>query len=123
MQGHFFWDRPDTWPGRRVSIGASRRKSSDETRNAEITMVANSRLLFFLAGLLAVSVVQPALAQRGSREGTRTRGDNARAAGRSRLPEKGTQLPIVKAVDDQGQEFSTASLRGSHTVLVFGCLT
>jgi len=29
----------------------------------------------------------------------------------------------VTAVDEQGQHFSTATLRGSYTVLVFGCLT
>ena len=39
------------------------------------------------------------------------------------VPAVGTMLPEVTAIDEQGKEFSTASLRGKHTVLVFGCLT
>ena len=39
------------------------------------------------------------------------------------LPEVGTTLPTVTVFDEQGKEFSTASLRGQHSVLVFGCLT
>lgn len=35
----------------------------------------------------------------------------------------GTPLPDVTVFDEQGKEFKTASLRGSYTVLVFGCLT
>ena len=37
--------------------------------------------------------------------------------------QKAETLPTVRAVDEQGRDFSTASLRGSYTVLVFGCLT
>ena len=43
--------------------------------------------------------------------------------GSSQMPQPGTILPMVKVVDEQGRDFSTASLRGSYTVLVFGCLT
>ncbi len=32
-------------------------------------------------------------------------------------------LPTVNVFDAQGNPLSTASLRGSYTVLVFGCLT
>ena len=32
-------------------------------------------------------------------------------------------LPTVNVFDGQGNPLSTASLRGSYTVLVFGCLT
>lgn len=39
------------------------------------------------------------------------------------LPEVGEQLPEVNVFDDKGEQFSTKSLRGKHTVLVFGCLT
>jgi cytochrome oxidase Cu insertion factor (SCO1/SenC/PrrC family) len=35
----------------------------------------------------------------------------------------GTTLPKVNVYDEQGERFSTASLKGSYTVLVFGCLT
>lgn len=41
----------------------------------------------------------------------------------NRLPEVGSSIPVVRAFDEQGQVFSTASLKGSYTVLVFGCLT
>lgn len=41
----------------------------------------------------------------------------------NRLPEVGSSVPKVSAFDEQGQVVSTASLRGSYTVLVFGCLT
>ena len=39
------------------------------------------------------------------------------------LPAVGSPLPVVTLYDEQGQEFSTAGLRGHHSVLVFGCLT
>ncbi len=56
--------------------------------------------------------------QRGSRPGS---------AGASSLHrvglEIGKTLPSVNIFDDQGKEFSTASLKGSYTVLTFGCLT
>lgn len=39
------------------------------------------------------------------------------------LPQSGTFMPKVDVYDDAGQVFSTAKLKGSYTVLVFGCLT
>ena len=39
------------------------------------------------------------------------------------LENRGTMLPNTSAYDEQGEKFSTAELRGSYTVLVFGCLT
>lgn len=39
------------------------------------------------------------------------------------MPKVGSQLPRVEAFDEHGQPFSTASLRGRYSVLVFGCLT
>lgn len=42
---------------------------------------------------------------------------------KSAIPATGTQLPNVKAFDEFGNQFSTSSLRGSYSVLVFGCLT
>jgi cytochrome oxidase Cu insertion factor (SCO1/SenC/PrrC family) len=32
-------------------------------------------------------------------------------------------LPDVVLYDEHGEEFSTTSLRGQYSVLVFGCLT
>lgn len=62
---------------------------------------------FIAVNLLFMSILSPAIAQRGG----------------SQTPAPGTMLPKVTAFDEQGQEFSTTSLRGSYTVLVFGCLT
>lgn len=66
----------------------------------------------FAACLLLVLGAGTALAQ-----------PTARRPGGNSLPAVGTMLPTVEAFDDQGQVVSTASLRGSYTVLVFGCLT
>ena len=43
--------------------------------------------------------------------------------GNATLPLQGKALPVVQAFDADGQLVSTASLKGSYTVLVFGCLT
>jgi len=32
-------------------------------------------------------------------------------------------VPDISLYDDRGKEFSTTSLRGQYSVLVFGCLT
>jgi cytochrome oxidase Cu insertion factor (SCO1/SenC/PrrC family) len=72
------------------------------------------RTAFLLIPVLACTMV-PTLAQ--PPRDSRSRG------GGSQLPQPGTILPTVKAVDEQGRDFSTTSLRGSYTVLVFGCLT
>ncbi len=39
------------------------------------------------------------------------------------LPAVGTMVPDISLYDDHGNEFSTTSLRGQYSVLVFGCLT
>jgi|TARA_B110000495_G_C23026355_1_gene610001 cytochrome oxidase Cu insertion factor (SCO1/SenC/PrrC family) len=74
-------------------------------------MIRSSLLLVTMLGYM----VMPTFAQPGN--GPRSRG------GGGQLPQTGTLLPTVTAVDEQGQHFSTATLRGSYTVLVFGCLT
>jgi cytochrome oxidase Cu insertion factor (SCO1/SenC/PrrC family) len=40
-----------------------------------------------------------------------------------KAPQVGEPLPDVTLLDADGKEFRLASLRGKHTVLVFGCLT
>lgn len=69
--------------------------------------------------------------QRGNRQGGNRQGGNrpggpgspgSGALDRAGL-EVGKKLPDVKIFDDQGKEFSTSSLKGSYTVLTFGCLT
>ena len=46
----------------------------------------------------------------------------ARRAGGT-LPEVGKVIPEITLYDARGEEFSTTSLRGQYSVLVFGCLT
>jgi len=67
-------------------------------------------LTLSIAALLLISL--PALAQRpgGGRGGD--------------LPFKaGDSLPEASGVDAQGKPFHLKDLKGSHAVLVFGCLT
>lgn len=72
-----------------------------------------NRSLVLAFQLLVLSAFSPVLAQRG---GPPRGGDSG-------VPAVGTMLPVVSAYDEQGNEFSTATLKGSYTVLVFGCLT
>lgn len=44
-------------------------------------------------------------------------------AQQSRVPTAGTQMPAITLFDEDGNEFSTESLKGKHSVVVFGCLT
>ena len=39
------------------------------------------------------------------------------------LPAVGSTLPDVTVFDEEGEPFTTTSLRGHYSVLVFGCLT
>ena len=54
---------------------------------------------------------------------------NSQSRGRStggfdqQAPAIGQPLPDVKLNTADGKEFSTSQLKGSYTVLVFGCLT
>ncbi len=77
-----------------------------------------SRNLLLAAEFVLVLMVTPAAAQRGgpSRADGPTRGGG-------NIPTVGEMLPELSAFDEQGEHFSTASMRGSYTVLVFGCLT
>lgn len=65
--------------------------------------------LLGLALAWSSGMASPALAQPGGRSQS--------------LPLQGKALPSVKVLDEDGQVFSTESLRGNYTVLVFGCLT
>ena len=54
------------------------------------------------------------------------RGDDSRSrfrAGLSRGPAVGSKLPDITVYDAAGKPFRLSSLKGSHTVLVVGCLT
>ncbi|GAB4144730.1 MAG: hypothetical protein Tsb009_16550 [Planctomycetaceae bacterium] len=41
----------------------------------------------------------------------------------SRGPKVGAQLPDLSAFDANGKPFKLSQLKGSHSVIVFGCLT
>ncbi len=73
-----------------------------------------SQLALFLG--ISVVISSSVLAQPGgnSRGGRGPGGD---------LPEVGSMVPDITLYDAEGEEFSTSSLRGQHSVLVFGCLT
>jgi len=75
-----------------------------------------------LALLVGISTVLAgsAFAQPG---GTPRGGAGGSRGARGNLPEVGTMLPDITLYDDGGEEFSTSSLRGQYSVLVFGCLT
>lgn len=73
-------------------------------------MIMKRSSLLLLNVLVIIYGALPAIAQRGGPSG-------------NRLPAVGSQLPDLKAFDEFGNEFSTSSLRGSYSVLVFGCLT
>ncbi len=73
-----------------------------------------SRIAFSLLVILASA--HAALAQPGSS------GASSRPGGFG-LPQVGSALPDVTVFNDDSSEFSTKSLRGHYSVLVFGCLT
>lgn len=41
----------------------------------------------------------------------------------ARGPKVGEKLPDIAAYDADGKPFKVSSLKGSHAVIVFGCLT
>ena len=57
----------------------------------------------------------------GAASGQQNRPGNRGPGGE--LPAVGSMLPDVTLYDEHGKEFSTTSLRGHYSVLVFGCLT
>jgi cytochrome oxidase Cu insertion factor (SCO1/SenC/PrrC family) len=72
-------------------------------------------IVLWLSLLTATSV----LAQPGAAETPRERVSREFEAG----PAVGEPAPDVEAYDAEGTPFPLSSLKGSHTVLVFGCLT
>lgn len=79
---------------------------------------------FWKSALLAGATV--GLLLPGIASAQRKRSSNARGqlnAGFAKGPAVGEKLPDVTAYDAAGKPFRLHSLKGSHTVLVFGCLT
>ena len=75
---------------------------------------------YWLAFPLVLSIMMPVVAQESRRGSDRARGG---FRGGGQLPSVGSMLASLNVVDEQGANFSTDTLRGSYTVLVFGCLT
>ncbi len=48
---------------------------------------------------------------------------NRRPGAQFHLPQPGSRLPDLTVYDQEGKPLALKSLRGSWTVLVFGCLT
>lgn len=75
----------------------------------------------FSLGLLLTSVLS-AQNRLPGRNGSRPGSDGSASLQRAGL-KIGMPMPNIKIHDEQGREFNTASLKGSYTVLTFGCLT
>lgn len=91
-----------------------------------------------LTGCLTMLLALPTMAQpernqqrgRGiGQDGPANRGPLNRGPSNSngrfelRGPEVGAPLPDIQLFDENGQPVSLASIKGSYSVLVFGCLT
>ena len=93
------------------------------------------RSALMLSGLfcLGAAVSMPAQEARRERGESRKSAKSQKSAGRSgrgrdagfekSKPAVGDLLPDVSAYDDQGRKFALKSLRGSYSVITFGCLT
>lgn len=92
-------------------------------RDKKLTSLAMGLLLVVLASQTAHG--QPGrgtFPRPGGSGKSRPGSSGASTLNRSGIRE-GMQMPAVKVFDDQGKEFNTSSLKGSYTVLTFGCLT
>lgn len=79
--------------------------------------------LLGLAGLLVMSCSPSAsYGQRPGQSGQSGRSQVSSAFSRS-APGIGESIPEVTVYTADGKKFSTSQLKGSYTVLVFGCLT
>lgn len=80
-----------------------------ENRRHLVLRIELALLLGISTALAGNAFAQPGGSSRGGAGGT--------------MPGVGTMLPDITLYDDAGKEFSTTSLRGQYSVLVFGCLT
>lgn len=78
--------------------------------------------LLGLAGLLAMTCSPASYGQRPGQSGQSGRSQVSSAFSRS-APGIGESIPEVTVYTADGKKFSTSQLKGSYTVLVFGCLT
>ena len=83
-----------------------------------------SRHWFSTVGLAVVMTGSCSMAQqRSDGDGGGAVDSSPRRPGHRLHLEKGDTFPDVKLYTGEGEEFRTTQLKGSHTVLVFGCLT
>ena len=78
-----------------------------------------------MAAILSPAILAPAHPPR-KKDAPRRKPDSTRKRLRgefARGPAVGSKLPEIAAFDASGKPFRLSSLKGSHTVLVFGCLT
>ena len=78
--------------------------------------------LLVIAGLVAVTAASASYGQAPGQGGQSGRSQVSSAFKRA-SPGIGEPIPEVTVYTADGKEFSTSQLKGSYTVLVFGCLT
>jgi len=70
-----------------------------------------------------VDAVKEAITRQSARDASTQRQRGPRANFERTAPKVGEALPDVTGYDAEGKEFKLSRLKGSYTVLVFGCLT
>ncbi len=70
-----------------------------------------------------VHAVKEAITRQSARDASTQRQRGPRANFERTAPEVGEALPDASGYDAEGKEFKLSRLKGSYSVLVFGCLT
>ncbi len=70
-----------------------------------------------------VEAVKDAITRQSARDASTQRQGGPRANFERTAPKVGEALPDATGYDAKGREFKLSRLKGSYTVLVFGCLT
>ena len=70
-----------------------------------------------------VDAVKDAITRQAARDANTQRQGGPRANFERTAPKVGEALPDASGYDAEGKEFRLSSLKGSYSVLVFGCLT
>ena len=86
-----------------------------------------SRLSASVAAALCLGLISTGFAQNRTRKESASPANSPREQVNQRFnqstPEIGAALPDVSAFDADGNAFKLQSIKGNHSVLVFGCLT
>jgi cytochrome oxidase Cu insertion factor (SCO1/SenC/PrrC family) len=73
--------------------------------------------------LPGMAFAQPQAVSAGGRRDARGAASGMMRQFDEQSPPVGARLPEIAAFDHEGEPFSLEQLKGSYTVLVFGCLT